>query len=93
MTVKRVLDLFCTAIGLVLLAPLFAIVAILIKLDDGGPVFYRQRRVGRGGRSFAMYKFRSMRVRSDEGALLTVGADPRITRVGFWVVRSQITMA
>jgi FlaA1/EpsC-like NDP-sugar epimerase/lipopolysaccharide/colanic/teichoic acid biosynthesis glycosyltransferase len=90
MTVKRVLDLFCTAIGLVLLAPLFAIVAILIKLDDGGPVFYRQRRVGRGGRSFAMYKFRSMRVRSDEGALLTVGADPRITRVGFWIRRFKV---
>ena len=90
MTSKRCFDLFCTIVGLVLLAPLFAVVAALIKLDDGGPVFYRQRRVGRGGRIFSMYKFRSMRVRSDESGLLTVGSDPRITRIGIWIRRFKV---
>ena len=90
MTVKRILDIASSAVGLVLLAPLFLVVAALITLDDRGPVFYRQRRVGRGGRLFSMFKFRSMRVRAEEDGLLTVGADPRITRVGYWIRRFKV---
>lgn len=90
MTLKRVLDICCTLVGLTILSPVFAVVAILIKLDDGGPVLYRQRRVGRGGRPFLMYKFRSMRERADQGGPLTVGADPRITRVGEWIRRFKV---
>ena len=90
MTVKRLLDIGSSAVGLVLLAPLFLVVAVLIKLDDRGSVFYRQRRVGRGGRLFPMFKFRSMRVRAEEDGLLTVGADPRITRVGYWIRRFKV---
>src|SRR5688572_26133011 len=90
MTWKRIFDLCCTVTGLAVLAPLLAVVAILIKLDDGGPVLYRQRRVGRGGRPFLMFKFRSMRVRAEEGGPLTIGADPRITRVGSWIRRFKI---
>ena len=90
MTAKRLLDIGSSAVGLIVLAPLFLVVAVLITLDDRGPVFYRQRRVGRGGRLFSMFKFRSMRVRAEEDGLLTVGADPRITRVGYWIRRFKV---
>jgi lipopolysaccharide/colanic/teichoic acid biosynthesis glycosyltransferase len=80
---KRVLDLVGATLGLLVLWPLFAIVAALIKLDDGGPVLFVQSRVGRGGRPFAMLKFRTMTVDAGQrGGSLTIGADPRITRLG-----------
>lgn len=79
---KRLFDLIASAGGLLLLAVPMAIVAIVIKVDSPGPVFFRQRRVGRGGRTFRIYKFRTMSIQPNAGSLLTVGEDPRITRIG-----------
>jgi lipopolysaccharide/colanic/teichoic acid biosynthesis glycosyltransferase len=88
---KRVFDVVCTVPGLIVLSPLFAVAALLIKLEDGGPVFFRQERVGRSGRPFRMWKFRSMVVDAPRlGAPLTVGRDPRITRVGWWLRKLKI---
>jgi lipopolysaccharide/colanic/teichoic acid biosynthesis glycosyltransferase len=78
---KRSFDLVVSAVGLLLLAFPFAVIALAIKLCSTGPVFYRQQRIGRGGRPFCLYKFRTMHVRGD-GPLITVEGDPRITRVG-----------
>src|SRR5437899_11848617 len=77
-------DRICATIGLVLLSPLLAAAALAIKLDDGGPVFYRQRRVGRDGREFELVKLRTMVVGAeDQGAGWAVNrGDPRITRAG-----------
>jgi lipopolysaccharide/colanic/teichoic acid biosynthesis glycosyltransferase len=78
---KRSFDLVVSAVGLVLLAFPFAVIALAIKICSTGPVFYRQQRIGRGERPFYLYKFRTMHVRVD-GPLITVEGDPRITRVG-----------
>jgi len=78
-------DTTCAAIGLVLLSPLFALIALAIKLDGGGPVFYRQARVGKGFRTFQLLKFRSMVVGADKKGLITAPEDRRITRVGAWL--------
>jgi lipopolysaccharide/colanic/teichoic acid biosynthesis glycosyltransferase len=80
--VRRTLDIICSAAGLVLLSPLFALIAVAIKVDDGGPVFFTQRRVGLGLCPFILYKFRSMVQGADRFALLTVQKDVRLTRVG-----------
>jgi lipopolysaccharide/colanic/teichoic acid biosynthesis glycosyltransferase len=83
---KRLFDLLGALIGLALLSPLLLLVALAIRLDSGGPVFFRQERVGRGGRPFRIHKFRTMTASAAvSGGLLTVGADPRITRVGVWL--------
>ncbi|MGI9040575.1 MAG: sugar transferase [Gemmatimonadales bacterium] len=83
MTAKRALDVVGSALGLVLLSPALVLIAVLIRREDGGPVFYRPLRVGQGGRSFRLWKFRTMVVDADRiGAGLTVGDDPRITRIG-----------
>ena len=88
---KRAFDLAVAALGLLLLAPLFALVALAIKLDSAGPVFFRQERVGRGGRPFRMHKFRTMVAAAPRlGLPLTVGDDPRITRVGTLLRGSRI---
>ena len=80
---KRCLDLLLAGLGLLLLAPLFALIALAIKFDSHGPVFFRQERVGRFGKPFRIHKFRTMQhAPVDAGAQLTVGADARITRVG-----------
>lgn len=80
---KRLLDIFFSFTGLLILSPLFAAVALLIKLDSKGPVFYRQERVGKDFKPFRIYKFRSMRPGSDnKGPLVTVGGDKRITKIG-----------
>jgi lipopolysaccharide/colanic/teichoic acid biosynthesis glycosyltransferase len=79
---KRAFDLAAASVGLILLAPLFATIALWIKVDSRGPVFYRQQRVGRHGVLFNIYKFRTMAARAHDGRQLTVGADPRITRAG-----------
>jgi lipopolysaccharide/colanic/teichoic acid biosynthesis glycosyltransferase len=78
---KRSFDLVVSAVGLVLLAFPFAVIALAIKICSTGPVFYRQQRIGRGERPFYLYKFRTMHVRVD-GPLITVEGDPRITWVG-----------
>ena len=88
---KRLFDIVASGIGLLVLSPVFLILAIWIKLDSPGPVFYRQVRVGRGNKDFRIFKFRSMRVGSDKGSLVTVGGhDPRITRSGYFIRKFQL---
>ena len=83
---KRLFDIVASGLGLIVLSPLFLILAIWIKLDSQGPVFYRQVRVGRGNKDFRIFKFRSMRVGSDKGSLVTIGGhDPRVTRSGYFI--------
>lgn len=83
---KRLFDIVASGLGLIILSPLFLILAIWIKLDSKGPVFYRQVRVGLHNKDFRIFKFRSMRVGSDKGSLVTIGGhDPRITRSGYFI--------
>lgn len=83
---KRAFDIIASGLGLIVLSPLFFILAIWIKLDSKGPVFYRQVRVGQHNKDFRIFKFRSMRVGSDKGSLVTIGGhDPRITRSGYFI--------
>jgi lipopolysaccharide/colanic/teichoic acid biosynthesis glycosyltransferase len=81
---KRVFDILLSALGLILSAPIWAVVALAVKLEDGGPVFYRQSRVGKNNQEFVSVKFRSMRSDSDAmwGAVPAAAHDPRITRMG-----------
>jgi lipopolysaccharide/colanic/teichoic acid biosynthesis glycosyltransferase len=79
---KRLLDVSAALAGLILLAPLFALMAAWIKLDSPGPVFFRQQRVGRYGALFSILKFRTMRAQPTDTRQLTVGQDPRITAAG-----------
>jgi len=80
---KRAFDLVCSAAGLLALLPLLALIAVAIKLDSPGPVFFRQERVGRNGVPFRIHKLRSMRVaQPGQARQITVGEDDRITRVG-----------
>jgi len=79
---RRVFDVVCAVTGLALLAPAFAVIALAIKLDDGGPVMYSQYRVGKGLRRFRLFKFRSMFTDRAQGSLLTAPRDARVTRVG-----------
>lgn len=89
--VKRVFDIVCSSVGIILLAPLFAVVAILIKRDSFGPVFFRQTRIGQFGKPFGIYKFRTMCVDAEKkGAQLTTGDDPRITGIGRFLRRYKI---
>lgn len=93
-TLKKVMDRILSALGLIILSPTFLIISILIKREDHGPVFYVQRRIGRNGKVFNMYKFRSMVVHADkkiddlvnqnevEGPMFKMHNDPRVTRVG-----------
>ena len=88
---KRLFDIAAAAAGLIVLCPLFAIIAVLIKWDSDGPVFFRQSRIGRHFRPFFIYKFRTMLSDAPAiGPLLTVGDDPRITRVGRWLRRTKL---
>lgn len=88
---KRVFDVVASGLGLVALSPLFAILAIWIKLDSRGPVFYRQIRVGKGNHDFRLFKFRSMRPDSDRQGLITVGGhDPRVTRSGYYIRKYKL---
>src|SRR6266436_9171269 len=91
MAMKRILDVVGSALGLVVLLPVLAVVAVIIKLDSPGPIFFRQERVGRGGRSFRIFKFRTMVVGAARaGTALTVRADTRITRAGSFLRRSKL---
>ena len=83
---KRIFDVIASGLGLIVLSPLFIILAIWIKLDSKGPVFYRQVRVGYKNKDFRIFKFRSMRVGADKGSLVTIGGhDPRVTRSGYFI--------
>lgn len=79
---KRIFDIIISGIALILLLPLFLILAILIKIDSKGPVFYRQVRITQYGREFKIHKFRSMTVGADKGSLVTVKNDVRVTKIG-----------
>ena len=88
---KRLFDVFASGCGLLVLSPIFLIMAIWIKLDSEGSVFYRQVRVGRNNNDFRIFKFRSMRVGSDKGSLVTIGGrDPRITRSGYFIRKYKL---
>ena len=87
--VKRAIDVTVAALALVVLAPLLALIALLIVLDSPGPVFYRAERAGHRGRPLRMLKFRKMRTDARGGAL-TVADDERLTRLGAWLVRTKL---
>jgi lipopolysaccharide/colanic/teichoic acid biosynthesis glycosyltransferase len=91
MAAKRAIDVLASAIGLSFLVPIFALIAIAIWADGGGPIFYRQVRVGRAGRLFVINKFRSMRpAPKGSGSNLTLVGDPRVTRAGAFLRRSKL---
>jgi lipopolysaccharide/colanic/teichoic acid biosynthesis glycosyltransferase len=88
---KRLFDWLASGIGLLILSPLFIILALRIKLDSPGPVFFRQERVGKGGHIFKIHKFRTMAMGSErQGPQITVGADPRVTREGQWLRKYKV---
>jgi len=88
---KRLFDIVASGIGLIVLSPLSLILAVWIKLDSTGPVFYRQVRVGYKNKEFRIFKFRSMRVGADKGSLVTIGGhDPRITRSGYFIRKFKL---
>lgn len=84
LALKRLFDIAASCIGLLLLAPVLLGIAVWIKRDSSGPVFFRQERIGRHGQPFRIYKFRSMR-QDNAGLQITVGADDRITRSGHFI--------
>lgn len=88
---KRLFDIIVSSTGLVLFSPVFVILAIWIKLDSKGPVFYRQKRVGKGNKDFQIFKFRSMSMGADKGSLITIGGhDNRITRSGYYIRKFKL---
>ena len=88
---KRLFDIVASGCGLLVLSPVLLVVAIWIKLDSRGPVFYRQVRVGYKNKVFRIFKFRSMRVGADKGSLVTIGGrDPRITRSGYFIRKYKL---
>lgn len=91
MMIKRLIDVVVAGSGLAVLMPLCSAIAVAVRLDSAGPALHRARRVGCGGQSFTMYKFRTMRVnRAACGALITSHGDPRITRVGRILRRTKL---
>jgi lipopolysaccharide/colanic/teichoic acid biosynthesis glycosyltransferase len=89
--IKRAFDFTCSAIGLLLLLPLFLLISAWIKLDSKGNVFYKQPRVGKDNKDFLLYKFRTMALGSDKKGLITVGNDDsRITRAGGFLRKFKI---
>jgi len=89
--VIRLFDLIFSFFGLILLSPVFIIIALCIDFDSKGGIFYKQTRVGKGGIDFQLYKFRTMTVGSDKGSLITIGAkDKRITKVGYFLRKYKL---
>ncbi|MDK0862108.1 sugar transferase [Clostridium perfringens] len=99
---KRFMDIFVSILGLILLSPILIVVSVLIKLDSKGPVFFSQKRVGLHGKTFNMYKFRSMVVNAEEikdklkeqnemsGPMFKMKNDPRITKIGKFIRKTSI---
>ena len=88
---KRAFDIVASTAGLAVLSPFLALAIVAIKLDSKGPAFFRQVRIGRGGKPFSIWKFRTMVADAPKaGGALTVGRDPRITRVGHWLRRTKL---
>ena len=89
--VIRFFDFILSLVGLVILAPLFIVLSVWIKIDSKGPVFYKQVRVGQNSKDFGLFKFRSMVVDADKKGLITVGGrDPRITRSGYFIRKYKL---
>ena len=90
--IKRAFDIIASALGLILLSPLFALIALQVKLSSRGPVFYSQERIGLYGLPFRIYKFRTMIDHAEEAGLpqLTHDNDPRITKVGHWLRKYRL---
>jgi lipopolysaccharide/colanic/teichoic acid biosynthesis glycosyltransferase len=87
---KRMFDIVGAGLALIALAPLFALVALLIKLDSAGPILFKQERIGKGIRPFWIYKFRTMCDGAHTALSLTVGVDPRITKIGKYLRATKI---
>ncbi|WP_291677251.1 sugar transferase [Clostridium sp.] len=100
--IKRLIDVVCSFMGVIVLSPLFIIIAIIIKTNSKGPVFFSQKRVGKNGKEFDMYKFRSMVVNAEElkeklaaknemsGPMFKMKDDPRVTKVGKFIRKTSI---
>ena len=89
-TFKRISDVFASLIVLLLLLPLFLVIALLIVSDSKGGVFYKHVRVGKGGLQFGLYKFRSMVTNADKGSQITIGNDTRVTKIGKFIRKYKI---
>ena len=101
-SVKRVFDFLAATCGIIILSTLMFIIAILIKFEDHGPIFYKQKRIGQNGKAFEMYKFRSMFVNADqmlaelkeqndvEGPMFKIKDDPRITKIGHFIRKHSL---
>lgn len=88
---KRIFDIIASGCGLIVLSPIFIVIAIWVKLDSKGPVFYRQIRVGKDNKDFKLFKFRSMKIGADRQGLITVGGrDPRVTRSGYYIRKYKL---
>lgn len=88
---KRIFDIVSSGIGLLILSPIFLFLAIWIKMDSKGPVFYKQVRVGKNNKDFKIFKFRSMRMGADKLGLITVGGrDPRVTNSGYYIRKYKL---
>ncbi len=89
--IKRIFDFVVSLVALIVLSPIFLIIAILIKLDSKGPVFYKQKRVGKGLKEFNLIKFRTMYPDADKRGYLTVGMkDPRVTKIGYFLHKYKL---
>ena len=87
---KRIFDIILSLFGLIILLPFMLIIAILIKIDSKGPIFFKQIRVTKGGREFKILKYRTMRVGSDKYSQITVGKDERITKIGSFLRKYKL---
>jgi exopolysaccharide biosynthesis polyprenyl glycosylphosphotransferase len=90
-SVKRALDIFCSLSALLILSPVFLFLFILIKTDSKGPAIFKQQRIGRWGKTFTIYKFRTMRIDAEkDGPALSSSADDRMTKVGRWLRKFRL---
>ena len=87
---KRIFDITLSLFGLVILLPFILIIAILIKIDSKGPVFFKQVRITKGGKEFKIFKYRTMKVGSDKYSQITVGKDERITKIGSFLRKYKL---
>ncbi len=99
---KRLFDIVAAACGIVILSPLMIVIAVLIKVEDHGPIFYKQVRVGKNGKTFKMYKFRSMFINADkmldklkdqndvDGPMFKMMDDPRVTKIGHFIRKHSL---
>ena len=88
--IKRTFDFILSILGIIILLPLFIIISLIIKLESKGPIFYAQRRIGKNGKVFNMYKFRSMKVGAEKFGVYEKENDPRVTNVGKFIRKVSI---